>query len=80
MDINDIEDRVGPANWAKICYAVNIAERQNWLDPVKKKFGVDSRELVIIYANHLDSRVPLPKYLSSKRQAGGLVDRVLTTD
>ncbi len=80
MDVDELKGYFGPTAWDKICYAVNAANRQDWLDPVKKAFGLDSRELITIYAHHLNSRVPLPKSLVDKQQAGGIVDKILAAD
>ena len=80
MDVNELEEYLSPANWDRLCYAVNAAERTDWLDPVKKAFGLDSRELIAIYAHHLNSRVPLPKSLAGKQQVGGILDEILAAD
>ena len=80
MDVNELKEYFEPADWDKICYAVNAANRQDWLDPVKEAFGLDNRSLIILYANHLNPKVPLPESLEGKQQAGGIVDKILADD
>jgi hypothetical protein len=80
MDVDELKEYFSPTDWDKICYAVNAANRRDWLDPVKEAFGLDSPALITIYAHHLNSRVPLPKSLIGKEQAGEMVDKILADD
>jgi hypothetical protein len=80
MDADELRQYFSPTDWDKICYAVNAANRTDWLDQVKEAFSLDNRELIMIYANHLNSRVPIPKSLVDKQQAGGIVDKILADD